>query len=281
MAADRGGVERPRDLAVIGAGKMGRTLLEALVSAGGVAKDRAVATVGHEDRARALTERLGVAAGTDNVAAAESAAVVLIAVKPQTLQEVLEELGPVLGEDQLVISVVTAASTRFMEDALGQPIPVVRAMPNTPALVREGMTVLAGGRHARAEHLARAREIFDAVGRTLELDERHFDAVTALSASGPAYAYVFLESLAEGGVKVGLPRGVATELVAQMCLGAARMVLTTGEHPALLKDAVTTPSGCTIDGLLELEAGGFRVALIKAVVESARRAGELLDPSGP
>jgi len=132
------------------------------------------------------------------------------------------------------------------------------------------------GRHATAAHLARAEELFRAVGRAMVLDEKHLDAVTALSASGPAFLYVVLESLAEGGVKVGLPRNIAIELAAQTALGAARMVLETGEHPALLKDAVTTPAGCTIDGLLALEEGGLRVTLIKAVVEATRRAGELI-----
>jgi len=149
-------------------------------------------------------------------------------------------------------------------------------MPNTPASVDCGMTAICGGTHASAHHLEVARTMFDAVGRTIVLDEKHMDAVTGLSASGPAFAYIILESLAEGGVKVGLPREVATLLAAQTMKGAASVVLETGDHPALLKDAVTTPAGCTIDGILELEEGKLRVTLIKAVVKATSRAGELL-----
>jgi pyrroline-5-carboxylate reductase len=155
-------------------------------------------------------------------------------------------------------------------------VAVVRAMPNTPAAVGCGMTAICRGTHALPEHLEIARGMFDAVGRTIVLDEKHMDAVTGLSASGPAFAYIILESLAEGGVKVGLPRDVATLLAAQTMKGAASVVLETGDHPALLKDAVTTPAGCTIDGILELEEGKLRVTLIKAVVKATSRAGELL-----
>jgi len=174
------------------------------------------------------------------------------------------------------VSIVASATLAFIERHLQGGVPVVRAMPNTPSLVGAGMTVVCAGTHAGESDLARARALFEAVGRVMTLDEKHMDAVTALSASGPAFLYVVLESLTEGGVKVGLPRHVATELAAQTALGAARMVLETGEHPALLKDAVTTPAGCTIDGLLRLEEGGLRVTLIKAVVEATRRAGELI-----
>ena len=265
-----------RRLAVVGAGKMGSTLLKALLASRALAADEVVATVKHAPGAAELGERLGIEAATDNRAAVEGAEVVLLAVKPQALAEVLAELAPVLAPGQLVVSIVASATTAYIEERLPLPLPVVRAMPNTPALIGEGMTVLCGGRHAAAEHLQCAEAFFRAVGRTRVLDEKHMDAVTALSASGPAFVYVVLESLAEGGVKVGLPRNTATELAAQMCLGAAKMVLETGEHPALLKDAVTTPAGCTIDGLLRLEEGGLRVTLIKAVVESTRRAGQLV-----
>lgn len=265
-----------RKLAVVGAGKMGGTLLKALLGSGALAADEVVATVKHAESAAELRDRLGVETATDNRAAVAGAEVVLLGVKPQALGEVVTELAPVLTADQLVVSIVASATTAYIEERLPLPLPVVRAMPNTPALIGEGMTVLCGGRFATRDHLQRAEALFQAVGRTLVLDEKHLDAVTALSASGPAFIYVVLESLAEGGVKVGLPRHTATELAAQMCLGAARMVLETGEHPALLKDAVTTPAGCTIDGLLTLEEGGLRVTLIKAVVEATRRAGQLV-----
>jgi pyrroline-5-carboxylate reductase len=150
-------------------------------------------------------------------------------------------------------------------------------MPNTPCFIKKGMTAIAPGKHATPEHVALAQKIFDGIGRTLILDEKHMDAVTGLSASGPAFVYIIIESFVEAGVKVGLPREAATQLAAQMVLGASSMVLETGEHPAKLKDIVTTPAGCTIDGILELEDGGLRVTLIKAVVRATHRAKELVN----
>lgn len=266
-----------RRLAVIGAGKMGETLAGALIRSGAVEADRVVATVRHPESVERVTASLGVAAGRDNRAAVASADLILLCVKPQNVGEVLAELSGTLGADQLLVSIVAGATLELIEGRLGPGVPVVRAMPNTPCQVGAGMTALAAGTHATPEHLATAERVFERVGRTLPVDEKLFDAVTGLSASGPAFLYVVIEALAEGGVKVGLPRRVATELAAQTCLGAGRMVVETGGHPALLKDAVTTPAGCTVDGLLELEAGGLRVTLIKAVVEATRRARELVD----
>jgi pyrroline-5-carboxylate reductase len=152
----------------------------------------------------------------------------------------------------------------------------VRAMPNTPCVLNAGMTALCGGRHAKQEHLQIAESIFQCVGKTVFLEEYLMDGATGLSASGPAYLYVVIESLAEAGVKLGIPRDISTLLAAQTMYGAARMVLESKGHPALLKDMVTTPAGCTIDGLLELEDGKLRVTLIKAVVKAAERARELV-----
>jgi len=153
---------------------------------------------------------------------------------------------------------------------------VVRTMPNTPAIVGCGMTAICKGKFVHEKHLESASRLFASVGRTVVVDEKHMDAITGLSASGPAYIYIILEALAEGGVKVGLPRDLATLLAAQTTLGAAKVALETGHHPALLKDEVTTPAGCTIDGIMELEEGKLRVTLIKAVVKAAQRARELL-----
>jgi len=264
-----------RRLAVLGAGKMGETLVRGLLGAGSVQPGDVVATAAHEETAERLRSTLGIAAGLDNRAAVAGADLVLLAVKPQTVREVLAGVGDLLTGDQVLVSIAAGVPIRFLEDHLAAPVPVVRAMPNTPALVGAGMTALTGGRYAHPDHLAVAEDVFRPVGRTLILDESYFDAVTGLSASGPAFLYIVIESLAEGGVKVGLPRQVAIELAAQTCLGAGRMVLETASHPALLKDAVTTPAGCTVDGILKLEEGGLRVTLIKAVVEAARRAGEL------
>ena len=261
-------------LAVLGAGQLGETLIRGMLEAGITEPREVTVTTAHRARSTELAKRLGVRAAASNAEAVGEAAVVLLTVKPQQVVPVLREIGPILTPSQLLISAASSVSTSIVERHLSAPVPVVRAMPNTPALVRQGMTALAGGAHAGAEHLARAEQLFGAVGRTVVLDERHMDAVTGLSASGPAFLYIVIESMADGGVKVGLPRDVALMLAAQTVLGAGAMVRETGEHPALLKDAVTTPSGTTIDGILELEEGGLRVALLKAVVRATRRATE-------
>jgi pyrroline-5-carboxylate reductase len=262
-------------LAVLGAGKMGGILLKALVEKGLLSPQATRATVAHEERARALAEKLHLPVTTDNAAAVVGADIVLLAVKPQVVQEVIEQVRPNLTDKQIIISVAASVSTAQIEKALGLPAPVIRAMPNTPSVVGRGMTALCKGKFATAEHMDLACKLFDVVGRTVVVDEKHMDAVTGLSASGPAYIYIILESLAEAGVKVGLPRDIATLLAAQTTLGAATVVLETGDHPALLKDAVTTPAGCTVDGIMELEEGKLRVTLIKAVVKATQRAKEL------
>ena len=272
-----------KKLTVLGAGKLGGILLRAYLKQGLFLSDRVKATVKHAEKATALAKELGIAVTTDNCEAVKGADIVLLTIKPQTVAEVLHEIAPEIGADTLVVSVAASVPAGFVEQQLAaatsakrDKVPVVRAMPNTPAAVDCGMTAICGGTHAGTADLEIARAMFDAVGRTIVLDEKHMDAVTGLSASGPAFAYIILESLAEGGVKVGLARDVATLLAAQTMKGAASVVLETGDHPALLKDAVTTPAGCTIDGILELEEGKIRVTLIKAVVKATSRAGELL-----
>ena len=268
---------------MLGAGKLGGILLRAYLKQGLFGASRVTATVRHAEKAAALAHELGIVVTNDNREAVKGADIVLLTVKPQTVGQVLQEIAPEIGENALVISVAASVPTGFVEQQLAaasggkhDKIAVVRAMPNTPAAVDCGMTGICGGTHTQTEHLEIARAMFDAVGRTIVLDEKHMDAVTGLSASGPAFAYIILESLAEAGVKVGLPRDVATLLAAQMMKGAASVVLETGDHPALLKDAVTTPAGCTIDGILELEEGKLRVTLIKAVVKATSRASELM-----
>ena len=263
-------------VALIGAGKLGESLVRGLIDAGTVDAARVTVTAAHRSRPERLAQELGVHAGASNREAAKGAGLVIIAVKPQQVGAVLEDLRGTLEPTQLLVSVAASVGTTFIESKLRGPIPVVRAMPNTPALIRCGMTAIAPGSHARDEHLSMARSVFNAVGRTVVVDEKHMDAITGLSASGPAFIYIVIESLAEGGVKVGLPRDLAIELAAQTVLGAGAMVIQTGQHPALLKDQVTTPAGCTIDGILKLEEGGLRVTLIKAVVEAAERAKQLI-----
>jgi pyrroline-5-carboxylate reductase len=265
-----------KKLAVLGTGKLGGILLRAYLKQGLFSLKNVTATVRHEEKAAALSNELSVKVGTNNRNAVRGVDIILLAVKPQVVGDVLKEIKPALGKNTLIISVAASVPTPYIEQRTGEKVPVVRAMPNTCSAVGSGMTGICRGSHASAEHLEIAEAMFSTVGRAVVVDEKNMDAVTGLSASGPAFAYIILESLAEAGVKVGLPRDVATLLAAQTMKGAASVVLETGDHPALLKDSVTTPAGCTIDGILELEEGKLRVTLIKAVVKATHRAGELL-----
>jgi len=266
-----------RKLALIGAGKLGEGLLTGMLGSHFIPVSHVEATVEHQSDADSLRERYGVKAHTNNRQAVSGADLVLICLKPQQVKGVLLEVKKHLRKDALIISAAASVTTAFIERHLGRPARVVRAMPNTPCLIRHGMTALARGPHATDADIQVAQAIFTAMGRTVVVDEKHMDAITGLSASGPAYVYTIIEALAEGGVKMGLPRSLSTELTAQTLLGASALVLQTGEHPAKLKDMVTTPAGCTIDGLLELEEGGLRVTLIKAVVKAASRAKQLVE----
>lgn len=262
-------------VAVLGAGKMGGILLQGFLKQQMFAPDHLRATVGHEDRAAALSAQWGIEVSTNNTAAVRQSDVILLGVKPFQMPALLEEIQPALTPEKLLISFAASVKTSTIEKTAGMEIPVIRAMPNTPSMLGAGIAALCRGKFVSEDQIELASRIFEAVGRTVVVDEKHMDAVTGLSASGPAYIYIILESLAEAGVKVGLPRDIATLLAAQTTFGAAKMVLETGYHPALLRDAVTTPAGCTIDGILELEEGGLRVTLIKAVMRAAQRAREL------
>jgi pyrroline-5-carboxylate reductase len=268
-------VSRRMRVAVLGAGKIGSILLQGFMKHHLISPDTVTLTVQHAEHARALSKQWNLSVTTDNAAAARQADVILIAVKPPVVADVAAEIRSVVNAGKLVISVAASVPTSSIERVFDVEVPVVRAMPNTPSMVGEGMTALCRGRYAEARHIETACTLFQGVGKTVVVDEKHMDAVTGLSASGPAFLYIILESLAEAGVKVGLPRETATLLAAQTALGAAKVVLETGHHPALLKDAVTTPAGCTIDGILELEEGKLRVTLIKAVVKATLRAREL------
>ncbi|HEX5234342.1 MAG TPA: pyrroline-5-carboxylate reductase [Silvibacterium sp.] len=262
-------------VAVLGAGKMGGILLQAFLKQQMLAPDQLLATVAHSERAAALSAQWGVEVSTDNLSAVQHSDVILLGVKPFQVPALIAEIKPALTPQKLIISFAASVKTGAIEEAAATEVPVIRAMPNTPSMLGAGIAALCRGKFVTESQMELASRIFEAVGRTVIVDEKHMDAVTGLSASGPAFIYIILESLAEAGVKVGLPRDIATLLAAQTTFGAAKMVLETGYHPALLKDAVTTPAGCTIDGILELEEGGLRVTLIKAVMRATQRAKEL------
>lgn len=268
---------KEQTVAVLGAGQMGSMLVSSLLRDLGLKPEKLRATTRHAEHAKELSAQLGVEVTTDNRAATRGADIVFICVKPRVVPELLEEIRSELSPTAAVISIATAVTTNAIEQILGSQ-PVVRAMPNTACKIGAGMTALVRGQYANHVVMDAAQQVFDAMGRTVVIDEYLMDAVTGLAASGPAFVYIMLESLAEGGVRMGLPRNVSTLLAAQAMLGAASMVLTTGEHPAVLKEQVTTPGGCTIDGILDLEDGGIRATLIRAISTAATKARMMAPP---
>jgi pyrroline-5-carboxylate reductase len=265
-----------KKLAVVGVGKIGGTIISGLLQNKILKPEQIFGSTRHVEHNQEAGKRYGIKMFRDNAEMVKQADIILLAVKPQAMLGVLQEIEKSVNPKQLVITLAAATSTRFIEDHLPAKVPVIRAMPNTPCLVNAGMTVLCPGRSSTKQHLELARQIFAPVSRVEILDhEDLMDAVTALSGSGPAYAYIIIESLAEGGVKAGLPRELATILAAQTMLGSAKMVLETGEHPAKLKDSVTTPAGVTVDGIMQLEDGGIRVTLIKAITAATEKSKEI------
>jgi len=254
-------------VAVIGAGVMGETLLSGLIRSGRRVEDLLVGEKRRE-RAHELQERYGVEVVT-NVDAAEKADTVVLVVKPQDMHDVLEELAPHVRPGQLVVSLAAGITTGFIESRLPDGVAVVRVMPNTPALVDEGMAAISRGSHCDESHLAEAEELMASTGRVIRVPERQQDAVTAISGSGPAYLFFVVESMIEAGVHLGLPRGTATELVVQTVVGSAKLLRETGEHPTVLRERVTSPGGTTAAALRELEDHKVRAAFLTAV-EAAR-----------
>ncbi len=267
---------RDQTLAVLGAGNIGRALLGGLLRGGDVPADRLRASRRNALALDEVRERLpGVLVTTDNAEAVRGATVVVVSVKPQNAAELFADVAPHLAPGTLVLSTLAGVTTATIAEALGQPLPVVRAMPNTPALVDEAATAISPGAHATEAHVGLARDVFAAVGHVELVQESLMDAVTGLSGSGPAYVFMLIEALTDAGVKQGLPRAVALKLSAQTVLGSARLVLETGRHPAILRDEVTTPGGTTIAAVAELERHGLRTMLIDAVATATARSREL------
>ena len=260
-------------IAVIGAGKIGETLLSGLLRSGWPA-DKLIATARRQERADELAARYGIRM-VDNVVAVTEADVIAIAVKPQDAPALMADLGPKVPADKLVVTLCAGLPTSFFTKWLPQGTPVVRVMTNTPALVDEAMTAISAGAHATTEHLALAEEMFKPLGRTLRLPESQQDAVTALSGSGPAYFYLLVEAMTDAGILLGLPRQVAHDLIVQTAIGSAIMLRDSGEHPVKLREAVTSPAGTTISAIRELENHGVRAALLAALEAARDRAREL------
>ncbi|MBC7691059.1 MAG: pyrroline-5-carboxylate reductase [Methylotenera sp.] len=262
-------------IGIIGLGKMGEALVSGLKNSGDSKSFVVYATTRSEESAKEASDKLGLAIHTDNRKLTSQADILLLCVKPHQAKAVLEKISPELTSRHLIISICAAVTTQQIVEWSGGKCAAIRAMPNTPCLIGQGMTVFSPGFQVKASQLAVAEKIFGTVGLTAVVEESLMDGVTGLSGCGPAYIYLIIEALSEAGVKVGLPRKVATLLAAQTLMGSAKMVLERGEHPAALKDEVTTPAGCTIDGLMALEDGKLRVTLIKAVLAATKRSKSL------
>lgn len=263
-------------LGVLGAGVMGKALIQGLMHKQVVTLKNLWAAAKTETSCEKIRAELGIKALSNYSGELADTDVLLLCVKPAGVKGVLEKLKTYgLKPDTLIISIVAGATIDSMEAALGTENPVIRAMTNTPCTVGQAMTTICAGTHATEKHMAIAQRIFEAVGVCMELDETHFNAVTSLAGSGPAYVFLIMEALADGGVKVGLPREAALRIVSQTLLGAATMVQESGRHPAALRDDVTTPAGCTIGALLTMEDGKIRSVLARAVEEATRIAGNL------
>ena len=263
-------------IAIVGAGNMGQSILGGLLRNSGIGASQIRASRRSTAALDELSERYpGVVTTTNNAEAIGGTDVVLLAIKPQNYDQVVKEIGSLVSSDTLVISVLAGIESSTISASFASRPPVVRAMPNTPVLVDLGATAIAAGLGVNGRHLETAKAIFGAVGTVEVVPEELMDAVTGLSGSGPAYVYMVIEALTDGGVKQGLPRPAALRLAAQTVLGAARLVIETGKHPAILRDEVTTPGGTAIAAVADLESHGLRTMLINAVGTATRRSKEL------
>jgi pyrroline-5-carboxylate reductase len=261
-------------IAILGAGQMGEALLSGLLRAGVVQPGEIVAAARRTERALQLRDAYGI----DVMTAAEAAVkaqTLVITVKPQDMAGLLDEISSAVGPGKLIISVAAGITTAFIGRRLAGEVPVVRVMSNTPVLVDEAMSVISAGQHANDEHLRVAEELLRPVGKVLRIPESQQDAATALSGSGPAYVYFLVEAMVDAGILLGMPRGNALEMVKQAVFGAATMLRDSGEHPVLLREAVTSPGGTTINAIRELERHGVRAAVL-AAIEAARDRGREL-----
>jgi pyrroline-5-carboxylate reductase len=266
-----------RKIAILGGGRIGEALLSGLLSSGWREPGEIVVTSRREERDAELRERHGVEATTDNVAAVDGAGIVVVAVKPQDIDALLDEVGAHLTTEQTVVSVAAAITTAHIEARIADGVPVVRAMPNSPATVHEGMAGICAGAHAGDEQLALADELLSHLGAVVRAPEDWMDAITAVSGSGPAYFALLAEAMIEAGILLGLSREVSTKLVVQTMFGTAKQLRDQGMHPVELRESVTSPGGTTIAAIRELEQAGVRAAFLNAIQAAMDRARELAD----
>jgi len=264
-----------RKVAFLGGGKMGEALISGLIRSGGRKADEIMVTNRREERASELAGKYGVAATLDNAEAVRWADVLVLMAKPQDIETLLSQIREHVTPRDLVITFAAGVRTSFVEKHLPDDVPVVRVMSNVPVMVDEAMSVISGGSHADEEHLAIAEELLGYVGKVLRLKEKHQDAVTATSGSGPAYFFLLAEAMIEACILLGLSRDVATELIIQTMLGSAKMLRDTGKHPVELREMVTSPGGTTIAAIRHLEEAGVRAAFLNAIDAACKRSLEL------
>jgi pyrroline-5-carboxylate reductase len=268
-------VLKNKKLAVVGAGHMGTALIGGMLRAKLLPAKNVIASRRGEEALEELRRKWRIHALSDNKKAVAQADVVMLAVKPQMAAQVLAEIAPFVKPHTLIISIMAGITTQTISRKLKTDCPVVRAMPNTPALVEAGATAICAGAHAKDADMALAESVFASVGTVVRLPETAMDAVTGLSGSGPVYLFMVIEAMIDGGVKMGIPRQIAAKLAAQTVFGAAKLVIETGKHPAILKDEVTTPGGTAIQAIHSLEANGLRSVLIDAIVAASQRSAEI------
>jgi pyrroline-5-carboxylate reductase len=270
----------PRRIAILGGGQIGEALISGLLSSGWRDASELVASARREERARELAERHGIEATLSNTEAVAGAGVVVIAVKPQDIEVLLGEIGGIVSPEQIVLTIAAAIPTAKIESLLTARVPVVRAMPNTPATVHEGIAGVCGGAHAGDEHVAAAEDVLRHLGSVVRVEEAYMDAVTAVSGSGPAYFALLAEAMIEAGILLGLSREISTQLVVQTMLGTAKQLRDGRLHPVELREMVTSPGGTTIAAIRELEQAGVRAAFLNAIQAAMDRSRELAAGEG-
>ena len=266
-----------KKILLIGGGNMGKSLLRGILKAELTPPKNLTVVDVHKGKLAELESEFGVRAIDRSAPAVAESEIIILAVKPSTINEVLNDIDQAIRSEQLIVSIIAGIQASYIRDRLGRGNPVIRAMPNIAATVDAAASAISACPPATEEHLELAEAIFAAVGEVVRVDEEHLDAVTGLSGSGPAYIYMVIEALCDGGVKMGLPREVAMKLATQTVFGAAKLVKETGVHPATLKDRVTTPGGTTIAAVHELEERGLRAMLMRAVVTATERSRALND----
>ncbi len=260
-----------KKIGFIGAGKMGGAIIKSIVSSGFVSSSDVIIFEPNQQIAEQFKKDLNVNIAENNVELAKQADMIVLCTKPYLVGNVLKEIRKAINPETLILSIAAGITTFSVEEILGSENPVIRAIPNTPILVNQGMCAISSGKYATSEHMHYVSEMFNSSGKCIQTEEKLINVITAITSSGPAFMYSLIDAISEGGVKLGLQKHVALELAAQTALGAAEMILESGKHPSALKDEVTTPGGCTIEGIATMEKHAVRYALIETIENTYKK----------